>query len=101
MRRLRGRGVSSGRRGEAAELALDQARKGDGGAILEIRTDDLHPDRQSTVASIDRGHCRRQTGRRRNARPHGLVTIAIGLAVDLDLAAVLVRIRLAAAPAIA
>ena len=32
----------SGRRDKAAELALDQACKGDAGAILEIGTDDLH-----------------------------------------------------------
>src|SRR6202011_4809718 len=50
------------RRGKAAELALDHPGEGDRRAILQKAADDLHADRQTTLAASDRRGRRRQPG---------------------------------------
>ena len=46
------------RRRKATELALDEPGKSNRTAIVQVRTDDLHPDREAVLASTV-GHCRR------------------------------------------
>src|SRR5258707_10351149 len=71
-----------GRRDEAAEFAFDKLSESDRRAILQIRADDLHADRQTFVAAAD-WHCgRRHSRQRRYAGPHGLICVEDLRAID-------------------
>src|SRR5437588_10179625 len=77
-----------GRRGEAAEFALDQPGERDRRAVFQVVADDLHPDRQPTVAAADRRYRRRQAVQGGDARPGHLIEVGDLGAVDLELPAV-------------
>ena len=72
------------RRRETAEFPLDQLGESQRGAVLQIRSDDLHADRQARLGPLDRRHGRGQPRGRCQLRPYQLVEIGIVLAVDID-----------------
>src|SRR6266581_750527 len=61
------------RRDEGLELPLDQPGKGDAGAVVILRPDDLHADRQAFLGKADRRRGRRQIGERGVAGPEQLI----------------------------
>src|SRR5882762_6895988 len=63
------------RRHEAAELALGQFREGERRAVLEIRADDLHADRQARIAQADGHRACGQARQRRERDPERLLGI--------------------------
>src|SRR5215472_6527961 len=73
-----------GRRHKTAELTLDHPGESDRRAILQIGSNDLHPDRQAAFTVVDRSHRSRQPAECRDAGPYDLVSVGNLLPVDIE-----------------
>src|SRR5262249_49686718 len=75
----------AGRRYETAELPFKKFSKGDCRAIFEIRSDDLHPNRQTGRRTIDRRRGCWEATRGGRVRPHKTrIVKGVPFAVDLN-----------------
>src|SRR5436190_5242488 len=65
----------------AARGLRDQRGESDGSAVVQVRRDDLHADRQVVGGTRQRRHRRRQTDDTDESGPHGVVEVGALLAV--------------------